>query len=424
MAGAWSFSRSINPLATLGLLDFICFILLGITGVLLQVYYLPDFTASYSSVVNINDKIPFGFEIRNLHYWLANFMIVLAVAHFFYLYFKRSYRLKNEVLWTTGILTGLLTIFAAYTGYVLIMNKRAMFAVDIGVGILGAIHPSLSDLLTGSSLVDTVVRIYSLHVVIIPSMMVVLFLLHFPRRLVVNAPAALAMIGAVFLAGGMAPAALGSKFVQTSVCWGNCSQITIPEWYLTGLYAILRTGVPVLVASVVLPMLFVFTFVLIPFYDRAVFLGLKGHIIHAAVGLIAIANLTLVTIWGFRGGDLLHPITSAADLSISPALFYSSLASMAIVIVVGTGSVFAAAHLLSHSRWSAKISLGRIRETRHSVSSWVLLPSMCVVFALQLALYAHVFFLRSFTLTGVPMVESGLSILCFAAVTYLYRRAF
>jgi ubiquinol-cytochrome c reductase cytochrome b subunit len=405
MAGVCSSPPSANPLQYLGFLAFICFILLGLTGVLLQLYYVPEFAASYDSVATINSEVPYGFEIRNLHYWLANFMIALSIGHFFYLYFTRKYRLKNEILWATGIVLGLIPVLAAYTGYVLIMNNRAMLAVDIGSGILRTVNASLSDLLTGFSLNDTIVRMYALHVVIIPALMIILFLVHFPRKLTVNVPAILAMVGAVLVIGGLAPTNLGLKFLRSS------PGIVTPEWYLAGVYALLRTGVQVFIASVLLPFMFFLTFLLIGFYDRGRLLGVKGRAAHAAIGLTAMVHIALVTIWGFRAGDLVHPIASVEDLHIDPLLFFGSL-TLAAILIIGATRL-----LMRHKR--PDIVDESQRELERKISTRLALFLMCAVIFFQVALFWNVFYLQSLGLRGLSMTESGLSILGFSAAAYV-----
>jgi ubiquinol-cytochrome c reductase cytochrome b subunit len=421
LASYFSF-KSANPLSYLGFLAFVCFVLLGLTGILLQVYYLPDSTAGYESVMKINSAVPYGFEIRNLHYWLANFMIILVVSHFFYLYFARNYRLKNEMLWLTGIVGGVLTILAAYTGYVLIMNQRAMLAIEIGMGILKSVDASLPSLLAGSSLTDTIVRMYTLHVVIIPAIIVILFLVHFPRKLVVDAPAILGMVGSAFVIGGLFPADLGSRFMQSYVYYTG--QLIVPEWYLTGIYAVLRTGIQVFTATVLLPLTFLLAFVLIAFCDRSSHLGMKARAAHTAIGVTAMVHVAFITVWGFRARNFLDPIKWIADLPIDPWLFFGSLTLSAALIFAAAALVFTAARLISRKKWRPKLSLTMKREVGHRLSTVVTLSSMCLVLLLQLALFTEALPLEFLDSSALSMMKGGLSILCFAAVTHLYRRSF
>jgi ubiquinol-cytochrome c reductase cytochrome b subunit len=399
-----------NPLSYLGMLAFICFILLGITGIMLMIYYVPESTASYNSVAKISYLIPYGFEVRQLHYWLANFMIVLSIVHLFYLYFKRKYKLYDEILWLTGIIVGLFTVFETYTGYVLIMNMRAMLALDIGTGILRNIATVLAVLFQGFSYTDTVMRMYALHIVLLPAFIVILFILHFPRKLSVDAPVILAMIGAAFVVGGLAPAELGLKFIP-----GQPSMIIVPEWYLTGIYALLRTGVQVFAATVLLPFIFVFIFILIPFHDMQGGLGATGRALHATIGIAAMLHILLVTFWGYRAGDLVDAITSEKDLPIDPLAFYG-------LLIVTTVMIFVIARLIMNRK-----VLRRTRFTRphlkidHKLSLPVSTVLLVMVLFFQLSLFVDPFYLQLPGSKGTPMIEGGLSILDFAAATYIFR---
>ena len=62
---------------------------------------------------------------------------------------------------------------------------------------------------------------------------------------------------------GVFPVDLGTKF-DPSVPPG----ITVPEWYLTGLYAFLRTMYDKFVTGVAWPGLFIFALLIVPFIDR------------------------------------------------------------------------------------------------------------------------------------------------------------
>jgi ubiquinol-cytochrome c reductase cytochrome b subunit len=401
-----------NPLSYLGMLAFICFILLGITGILLMVYYVPESTASYDSVAKINDLIPYGFEVRQLHYWLANFMIVLSIAHLFYLYFKRKYKLYDEILWLTGIIVGLFTVFETYTGYVLIMNMRAMLALDIGTGILRNIATVLAVLFQGFSYTDTIMRMYALHIVLLPAMIVILFILHFPRKLAVDAPVILAMIGAAFVVGGLAPAELGLKFIP-----GQPSMIIIPEWYLTGIYALLRTGVQVFAAAVLLPFIFVFILILVPFHDMQRGLGATGRALHATIGIAAMLHIVLVTFWGYRAGDLVDVIASEKDLPIDPLAFYG-------LLIITTVMIFVIARLLMNRKGLPRISFtGYPLKINQKLSRPISMVLLVIVLFFQLSLFADPFYLQPFGSKGFPMIEGGLSILGFAAATYIFRAA-
>lgn len=306
-----------NPMTYLGFLTFAAFAILCVSGIGLMFYYSPDFTNSYNSVSQITNSVPFGFELRNIHYYAADFMIVLALAHCFYLLFAGRYRFHNEVLWATGILFGVLTILDAYTGYVLIMNERAMLAANIGGGLLNSISPILQLLFFGNSYSDLILRVYTIHIALLPGIMILLVLVHFPRTLQIDVPMIAWISGAIAVMGGIWPVALGTQFLPNSA-----TSVTFPEWYLTGVYAFLRTGLPAFVAGVFLPFLLLFIFLLIPFYDTSAKRGYMRRLV-TGFGIGVISDTVLVTIWGFRAGNLISPLTNSEQLPINPLVFWA-----------------------------------------------------------------------------------------------------
>src|SRR6266849_6209463 len=136
--------RFVSPLAYLGVLTGIVFLVLGITGGLLMIYYQPTLSGcgnvacAFLSIENINNTVPFGWLLRNVHYTASNAMVLLAVLHMYYQYFSGRFKIKNEILWVTGVIFGLITGVEAYTGYDLIFNQRAGLAIEIGSSLANA----------------------------------------------------------------------------------------------------------------------------------------------------------------------------------------------------------------------------------------------------------------------------------------------
>ena len=70
-------ARFVSPFGFLGMLTFITFIILGVSGALLMFYYEPILDRAWDSVEFINNDVPFGFHIRNIHYHGSNAMVCL-----------------------------------------------------------------------------------------------------------------------------------------------------------------------------------------------------------------------------------------------------------------------------------------------------------------------------------------------------------
>jgi ubiquinol-cytochrome c reductase cytochrome b subunit len=310
---------AVSPFGYLGTLTGIVFLILGVTGGLLMFYYRPDVNLAYNSVKEIQERVQFGFFLRNLHYHASNAMVFLAIAHLFYQYFSGRYKVKNEVIWVTGVILGTVTVLEAFTGYDLILNQRAMLAVNIAVGLSNSapvLGPMVSSLLLGGGLYDLIIRFYALHVFILPMVMILLALVHFPRNLVFDPPAVAGVIGALLIAGGLYPVDLGTKYDPTLAI------VEVPEWYLTAIYAFIRTGLERFTSGALLPLLFILFFLLIPFVDRSKKLSWRDRPFFTAAGLASIVLIIVTTVWGFYTTPRVEAFTA---VYVEPLIFYPTL---------------------------------------------------------------------------------------------------
>src|SRR5580765_7034175 len=153
------------------------------TGILLLLYYRPSSAEAYESVKFIVTQVEFGWLIRNIHSWSANLLIALAFAHFFSVFFLKSYRKPRELTWLTGILLLFLMLGFGFSGYLLPWNEVSFFATKVGTGIAGAVplvgHFTLRLLRGGDDVTGaTLSRFYGLHVAILPAATTALVGLH------------------------------------------------------------------------------------------------------------------------------------------------------------------------------------------------------------------------------------------------------
>lgn len=153
------------------------------TGILLLLYYRPSAAEAYESVQFIVTQVRFGWLIRNLHAWSANLLVVAAFAHFFSVFFLKSYRRPRELTWVSGVLLLFLVLAFGFSGYLLPWNELSFFATKVGTGIAGAIPVVggfLRRLLRGGDDVTgaTLSRFYGLHVAVLPAVTTALVGLH------------------------------------------------------------------------------------------------------------------------------------------------------------------------------------------------------------------------------------------------------
>src|SRR5579875_1085050 len=250
-------ARFVSPFGFLGMLTFVVFIILGVSGALLMFYYEPILDRAWDSVAKINNVVPYGFMIRNIHYHASNAMVLLAVLHMYYQYFSGRYKIRNEIIWVTGVVLGTVTILEAFTGYDIIFSERAELAISIAASLTNSIPilgPQMRDAFFGAGFHDFILRFYAFHVFLLPITLIGLMAVHFPRFLVFDVPMVMAVVGAIMLTGGVFPVDLGLRFDPSTP-----PGITVPEFYLTGLYAFLRTMYDKFVTGVAWPGLFIFT---------------------------------------------------------------------------------------------------------------------------------------------------------------------
>jgi ubiquinol-cytochrome c reductase cytochrome b subunit len=330
--------RFVSPLGYLGVLTGITFLVLGVTGGLLMIYYQPSLSScsgiicAFSSVANINDNVFAGFLLRNIHYTASNAMVLLAVLHMYYQYFSGRFKIKNEVLWVTGIILGIITGVEAYTGYDLIFNQRAGLAIEIGSTLTGAsplIGPALKLATFGSGFADFVLRLYAAHVFILPMVMLLIVFIHFPRYLVLDLPIVATVVGGLFMIAAVFPVQLGTPYDPTS------GAITIPEWYVDGLYALLRTFYDRFVMGGLMPALFFLMALVIPFVDTSKKLNWRDRPFFAALGVASIGQVVVTTAWGFYVSPD-YTLPTVQRLLVPPDAYFGSMVGITIASFVLT----------------------------------------------------------------------------------------
>ncbi len=192
------FSLRFWTTAGLGIAAVTSFLIAGITGVLLMIYYTPSTELAYQSVKDIHYVVPTGRFIRNLHRWSAHIMVITAILHAVRVFFTASYRRPREFNWLMGL--GLLTITLglSFTGYLLPWDQLAYWAATIGANIAGSpreltdalgitqyfdVGGFCKELLLGADEVGqpALTRFYFLHVMVLPLMLLMLLAVHFWR---------------------------------------------------------------------------------------------------------------------------------------------------------------------------------------------------------------------------------------------------
>jgi ubiquinol-cytochrome c reductase cytochrome b subunit len=380
-------------------------------------YYMPVLDRAWDSVEKINDVVPFGFHIRNIHYHGSNAMVLLAILHMYYQYFSGRYKIRNEILWVTGVILGTVTILEAFTGYDIIFSERAELAISIAASLTNSIPiagPTIRDAMFGSGFSDFVLRFYAQHVFILPLVMLGLMAVHFPRFLVFDVPMVMAISGAILITGGVFPIDMGFKFEPTVP-----PGITVPEWYLTGLYAFLRTQYDKFVTGVLWPGLFIGALLLVPFLDRYKKFSWKDRPMITAFGITGIAQIMVTTYWGFYiPSDTTIPLVQR--LVIDPIFFYLV---MILLVPLGFGFSYMMIKMAQEAERKAKLNKDKgpkkVAEINLSQKwiNWVIIGLLIFQVYLNIAAY-------NAAITGLNNLSlffTGLILIVFAGMFHVYR---
>ena len=86
------------------------FIIQILSGLLMLFYYVPSPEQAYASVSAITNELRFGWFIRSLHKWSANFMIIAVFLHMLRVFFTGAYRRPRQLNWLVGSLLFLVTL--------------------------------------------------------------------------------------------------------------------------------------------------------------------------------------------------------------------------------------------------------------------------------------------------------------------------
>ena len=183
------------PFYCLGGLSFLAFIILTITGIYLGFYYVPDgdfvedpatgemTSGAYESMELIMTEVSFGYIMRAVHHWAAHFMVAAVFLHMMRVYFVGAYRNPRELNWILGSILLLITIFFGYTGYLLPWDELGFAAGSIGLEMatsIPAMGPLMAQIVFGGTQLTgtTVLRMYWLHVFVLPAIGIALMILH------------------------------------------------------------------------------------------------------------------------------------------------------------------------------------------------------------------------------------------------------
>ena len=335
---------SINPFYWLGALTVVAFLIQGVSGIIMMLYYVPSPSSAFSSTQYIFQAVYFGRFLETVHLYTAYAMIMLAFMHMMRGYFVSVQKKPREIMWVVGMAMGFVTLGFGFTGYLLPWTVISKSATDVGMGMIGALPPALSSaimfLVVGAGGDATeLLRFYDLHVVVLPAVLLALLTVKMYMLEVhgIAEPATgppldaeanrglpifpdvtfyllglAAMFGsAMLLISAVFPLSLPPEYTPQLA-----AQFTPqPDWYFLWIYQILKisvfegNGLPIALSIVTL--IFVLLVVL-PFVDKGQTRRIRERPIYVTIGLVFIAELLVLACWGLESPGQVIPTGEAA----------------------------------------------------------------------------------------------------------------
>jgi len=144
-------------------------LVVAVTGILEMFYYVPTPERAAQSVQEITYLVPFGGLVRNLHFWSAQLLIVVAAIHLLRVVFTGAYAPPRRFNYLLGLALFVFSVLMDFTGYVLRWDLGVEWALVVGTNLIKSI-PAVGEALYrfiagGPQLgVSTLIRFYAWHI--------------------------------------------------------------------------------------------------------------------------------------------------------------------------------------------------------------------------------------------------------------------
>jgi quinol-cytochrome oxidoreductase complex cytochrome b subunit len=158
----------------LGRLSVFFFGVLGATGALLALYYRPSPEGAFASLVEVTNTVQLGWFVRSLHRFAAQVFVALVGVYILRGYFKRLFLgPRGKAAWRISVGFGFVSLAFLLTGEALPWNQAAYWQTVVNVNLIAEIPlvgRALSSVVRGGDAVNglTLVRLYAIHVLILP----------------------------------------------------------------------------------------------------------------------------------------------------------------------------------------------------------------------------------------------------------------
>jgi ubiquinol-cytochrome c reductase cytochrome b subunit len=175
--------KNFNWWYTYGSLALLVLVNQLLTGIWLTMHYKPDAAQAWDSVEYIMRDVPWGNVIRYLHSTGASMFFIVVYLHMYRGLMYGSYKKPRELIWLFGCLIFLVLMAEGFCGYVLPWGNMSFWGAQVIINLFSTI-PFIGEQLVQFIQGDfipadaTLNRLFSLHVVALPFVLVGLVVAH------------------------------------------------------------------------------------------------------------------------------------------------------------------------------------------------------------------------------------------------------
>ncbi|MCX7521534.1 ubiquinol-cytochrome c reductase cytochrome b subunit [Microbacterium sp. STN6] len=142
-----------------------------------------EMSAAMNSTLNISFDIRGGLLMRQVHHWAALLFVAAIGLHMLRIFFTGAFRKPRELNWVIGFMLFILAMAEGFTGYSLpddLLSGNGLRIIDGMVKGLPLVGTWISFLLFGGEFPGTAIvgRLYTLHILLLPALVVAFIALH------------------------------------------------------------------------------------------------------------------------------------------------------------------------------------------------------------------------------------------------------
>ncbi len=142
-----------------------------------------EMSIAYASALDISFEIRGGLLMRQVHHWGALLFVAAMGLHMLRVFFTGAFRKPRELNWVIGFLLFIMGMAAGFTGYSLpddLLSGNGLRIIDGMLKGIPVVGTAVSSGFFGGEFPGTEVisRLYALHIMIVPALILVLVALH------------------------------------------------------------------------------------------------------------------------------------------------------------------------------------------------------------------------------------------------------